>query len=480
MNRKRKKRSLFAAAVFCMAVLFLTDLKAGAEELIHIESNKKYKGMHTSFAEGYSPVIKKNIMYLVVPFRTKAKILNGLQVGVSFEREENSPFYYRNYQKKVNLSRGGVYLYRCRIKLKKNRMNGQYPLYLEVLAETGEETVRQQFTIYIEITDGRAAFQNENYPPEDGLPESVPKEQEGENNEEKEEVSHQPRMMVETNSLQKTPVLAGESFFWTLTAKNCSTDQETENLKVTLISENRDLIFEKTAWYFERIAAGGTMDLSQNIAVEKKAAAEAVPVQFQFDYEDKKGNAYSSAETVVFSIKQTQRAELVNFSMPESFFESDIKPVAFQVQNTGLSVIYNAKVRIEAKGLFSKEAFLGNMEAGDSKDGELEIFAGTLNMDAQGEITDENAEKYGSVSGRVIFTYENEQGETTEQEQAFLTAIQKPEIVELKIEKEEQKTNQWWITVLAMAFLLLMLVIAGLLLRLNYYRRMRRETYEKT
>ena len=80
----------------------------------------------------------------------------------------------------------------------------------------------------------------------------------------------------------------------------------------------------------------------------------------------------------------------------------------------------------------------------------------------------------------MIFTYENEQGETTEQEQAFLTAIQKPEIVELKIEKEEQKTNQWWITVLAMAFLLLMLVIAGLLLRLNYYRRMRRETYEKT
>ena len=114
-------------------------------------------------------------------------------------------------------------------------MNGQYPLYLEVLAETGEETVRQQFTIYIEITDGRAAFQNENYPPEDELPESVPKEQEGENNEEKEEISHQPRMMVEKNSLQKTPVMAGESINMTLTAKNSSPAQDPENMKQKLI-----------------------------------------------------------------------------------------------------------------------------------------------------------------------------------------------------------------------------------------------------
>ena len=102
-------------------------------------------------------------------------------------------------------------------------------------------------------------------------------------------------------------------------------------------------------------------------------------------------------------------------------------------------------------------------------------------MDAQGEITDENALKYGSVSGRVVFSYENEQGEVTEQEQEFTTAIKKPQIVELKIEEtEKQETNQWWITITVLVFLTLLLVIFWLYLRMKHYQRMGREIYEKT
>ena len=157
--------------------------------------------------------------------------------------------------------------------------------------------------------------------------------------------------------------------------------------------------------------------------------------------------------------------------MPESFYESDSDSVAFQVQNTGLAVIYNARVRLEGKGLFASEVFLGNIEAGQSLDGEMQIYAGTLNMNEQGEITDVDAEKYGDVLGRVVFSYESEQGEVIEQEQTFSTAIKKPEIVELKIEEEEdQETNQWWITVIVMTFLVLLFIICWLYLRMRHYR----------
>lgn len=71
----------------------------------------------------------------------------------------------------------------------------------------------------------------------------------------------------------------------------------------------------------------------------------------------------------------------------------------------------------------------------------------------------------------VIFSYENEQGEVAEQKQELKTSIKKPQIVELKVEKEVPKTNQWWITILAGAFLVLILIIVWLYLRMKHYQR---------
>lgn len=470
--RQKRKWLLFVLAVFCIAFFLFVSVPVRAEGVVRIDANKKYKGMNASFAKGYVPSIKKNTMQLVVPFRADAAVeQEGLLIGVTFEQAENSPFLYKNYQKQVNPSKNGVYIYKCKIKLRQDRINGQYPLHLFVLAKTAEETVREEFTIYVEISDGRAAVLDGGEMPEEGaLADGWSKESSLTQNT-KEEIVRQPKIMIVGNDLQGKDIPAGDSVFWTLTAKNCSSSQAMENMKVTMLSENKDISFEKNAWYFERIEAGKEITLSQNVSAGKKAQAESVPIQLQFEYEDKKGTAYTASETVYLSVSQTQQAELVNFSIPESFYESDIDSVAFQVQNTGLAVIYNARVRLEGKGLFANEVFLGNIEAGISSDGEMQIFAGTLNMDEQGKITDENAEKYGDVSGRVIFSYENEQGEVIEQEQAFSTAIKKPQAVELKIEKEEeQETNQWWITILAMTFLGLLLIICWLYLRMKHYR----------
>ena len=469
--RRKKKWMLFFSAIFCIVFFLSASVPVWAEGVVRIDANKKYKGMNASFAKGYVPSIKKNTMQLVVPFRTDDSMGGeSLLIGVTFEQVENSPFYFKNYQKQVSPSKNGVYLYKCKIKLRSDRVNGQYPLHLFVLAKTEEGTVREEFTIYVEISDGKAAFSSDGELPEEGLSGSQPKEQ-SLPSDPKEEIIRQPKIIIAENDLKGKDVPAGSSIFWTLTAKNCSSSQPMENMKVTMLSENKDISLEKNAWYFERIEAGKEIVLSQNVTVGKKALAESVPIQLQFDYEDRKGTAYTESETVYLSVSQTQQAELVNFMMPESFYESDTNSVAFQVQNTGLAVIYNARVRLEGKGLFASEVFLGNIEAGTSLDGEMQIFAGTLNMDEQGEIADENAEKYGDVSGRVVFSFENEQGEMIEQEQAFSTAIKKPQIVELKIEEEEeQETNQWWITIIVMTFLVLLFIICWLYLRMKHYR----------
>lgn len=209
----------------------------------------------------------------------------------------------------------------------------------------------------------------------------------------------------------------------------------------------------------------------QTLTIAKKAAAEPVQVQFQIEYEDSKGNAYTATETVSLSICQKQQAELASVSFPEKVYASDTQIMTFQVQNTGLSVIYNAKVRLEGQGLFAQgELFLGNLEGGASVPGEMQVFAGTLDMDAQGNIMENGGEKYGNTVGNVIFSYEDEQGEQIEQKIEFHTCIQEPKTLELKVEQQKPQTNQWWITIVAGVFLVLLLAIICLYLRMKHYQ----------
>lgn len=478
----RWKKQAVVFLFLCLGIAFwFSDLETSqAEGIITIDSNKKYDGMNASFAKGYMPSIKKNTMTLIVPFVTNVPLCDdALLVGVSFEKIENSPFQFKNYQKKVTRSKKGIFLYQCRIKLNKNRINGQYPLYLSVQAQTQEEVIRQDFTIYVDITDGKSATLQDETILDDQRDIGVA-ESDSIQPEKKEEIIHQPRVMLSENNLQGTNVLAGERITWTLSAKNCSNQHTIENMKVTLLSETNMISFEKSTWYFRQVGANAVFDLSQEIFIGKKSPPDLIPIQLQFDYEDKQGNQYSATETIQLSVSQVQQAELVNLSFPEEIYESDLETLNFQVLNTGLAIIYNARVRIEGKGLFAqKEMFLGNLEPGTSADGEIQIFAGTLNMDTEGNV-DEHGEKYGDTSAEVIFSYENEQGEVTEKKLNFHTAIRKPEIVELNVEKKEPETNQWWITIVFFVILFLTLIIIWLYLRMKYYQRMRMEQYERT
>lgn len=475
---RKGKRAVWIGLI--LLLLVLSPMQTMAEGGITIDTAKKYEGMDASFSKGYEPTIEGNTMYLVIPFIAEKEIQNNrITVGVEFEKEENSPFYFQNYKKKVKRTEDGIYLYQCKIKLKEERISGQYPLTLSVQAKDSQGTLNQKFTIYVEITSDKKEVEEnqiEDIPEQQMIPEEPVVPEISNSLEQEPEKSHQPRVMVDSNSLQGGSVEAGSSNTWNITAKNCSSKQSIENIKVTLLCENKDVSFEKNAWYFEKIGTGGKMDLSQNISVGKKAPAEPVSVQLQFEYEDSKGNSYTSAETVNISINQPQQADIINLSFPESVYASDSSSLTFQIQNTGLAVIYNAKVRLEGKGLFpDKELFIGNVEAGAAIDGEIPVFAGTLDMD---EVSEKEGNKYGETSGTVIFSYENEKGETIEQKKEINTQIKKPQMVELKVEKDKPQTNQWWITIVFGIIVVLILIVIWLYLRMKHFKK-RVEFHEK-
>lgn len=465
---------------------------------ISIDSSHKYQGMDAPFAKGYEPSVRKNEMTLVIPFVSDTKLdKNRITVGIDFESGQSSPFYYKTYRKQVKQSGEGVFLYKCRLKLKKDRMNGQYPLHMWAEGKTGGSLIRQEFTIYVEITDGTPrigtgsasgvvagnggmADNSEDVPGgeemsgDEGLqpvePDIVDSGQSS-----VEEKNSQPRLMICQNSLQGNALEAGTSTVWNVSVQNCSSHSSVENVKITLLSESKDIIFEKNAWYFEKALPKKTMELTQNLTVAKKASAEPVAVQFQIEYEDEKGGGYTSTEEARLLVRQPQQAGIANLSFPEQVYATDTEFLNFQVQNTGLSTIYNVTVRLEAKGLFPQaEVFLGNIEGGSSADGEQKVFVGTLNMDEEGNVSDEGGEKYGDTSGVVILSYENEQGEVTEQKLELHTTIQQAESVELSIEEQKPKSNQWWITIIFFVISALLLVIVWLYLRMKHYQGMGR------
>lgn len=478
-----------AVLMVCLMVMWI-PMTALAETEISIENTKAYQGMNQSFAQGYEPEIKKNRMKLVVPFfSSKAMEENKIVVSVEFDQTKESPIYYKNYRKEVKRSKGNLFLFNCSLQMKKDRKNGQYPLYLRVMGKTkGGEAVSEVFTIYVEITDGTAAVTEETKNPEmegdtqfspgQEMPVPEPPVTELPEGEESggEPVVHQPRVLLDTADLKNQKLEAGTDITSAITAKNCSDTMAMKNVKITISSENTGILFEKSAWYFDKISPGASVLLDSQISLDKKAFG-SIPVQVQFEYDDTKGNSYTSGENFALSVTAPSVVSLSNISFPQTVYEADTNPLTLQVQNAGLTPVYNAKITFAGTGLFAvSELFLGTIGAGEAAEGEIPVYAGTLNME-EGETENQQKEAYGKTSGKLMFSYEDETGEIHQEELEVNTEILKPVNLELHVEEKEPETNQWWITIAVSGGLVLLLGIIWMFKRMQYYKK-RMELHE--
>ena len=81
----------------------------------------------------------------------------------------------------------------------------------------------------------------------------------------------------------------------------------------------------------------------------------------------------------------------------------------------------------------------------------------------------ESGSQYGGTVGTVTLIYENENGESFQQETTFETTVNRP-IVQLQqtdnTEKEKQKAaSQWWVSVLILGGVILAAVIGIILVK---------------
>lgn len=281
---------------------------------------------------------------------------------------------------------------------------------------------------------------------------------------------HTPKVVVSGCSTDVEQIEPGMEVTFTVTLKNTSTDVPVYNMKVTYESASGELIpLEATnSRYIGSLGAGSVTSLSFSMRVPKDLNSFSQKLTITMEYEDEKAMSYSGSESVFVNIFRPFSFHADAPVAPPAVESGTTATITINLFNTGKATIYNVCCKLECRGfLDSGTYYLGNIEPESSLTATLSPIAADRNY---GPLGDKSTEKYGSVSGKIIITYEDEAGTEYTEEKSVTTEITAPpdEIEEPEI-KEIKYSSQWWISIVV-----LLIVIDGLILFAAYYMRKHR------
>lgn len=411
-----------------------------------IDNQNVYKGMEKSYSRGYVPKIGNDNAVLVLPLQAKHKISgNQITAALKFGEGENLPFVHKNYEKEVKLKyykagkqgkKVGRYLVSFNLKLKKDRYNGSYPVIVTVSGqdESGNE-ISQEFTVYVTITDGKKA--GEAGDAQEGEEDTVAK--------------FAPKVMIDSYQFSRKKILCGEKFTAKITLHNTSNSEPVKNMMVSVTpGENVELLGRTGSSYVQELAAGGSCDLSFRFRVNASAPRGQYSIGVTMDYADAKGGTHTAEGAMKVSAEQSVQIQIPPVSMAKTIQLGETVELQTQVMNLGKGKLYNVRATLEAEGLTpSGAAFIGDVEAGTSMSGSMEVTAEGLT----------GTNLYGTTQGKITFYYADEAGNEMTQEQTFETDILSPLSGENEAEPEED-TRQWWVI---MAVIVALLILAAVI-----------------
>lgn len=419
-----------------------------------LDNTNLYSGMKTAYKNGYSPMVSKDQVEIVLPvYFENASATTSIRAVLDLGATENSPFVYKNYSKTVEKSREKVnnskkekevFLIKFKLGLKDNRINGVYPVVIKVSYSEGEAEVLQEFPVYVNITDGNESSGSNVTA---GEAETRP--------------TSEPKLIVIKNKLSADKILSGSDFTAMVTLKNTNKAKYIQNITITVSCETTGISLESDSnvFYFDKLEADDTMELPLKFVVDESVSEGKYKVKLLFSYDNPEASSFTSEGEFNFQVYQNMRVGFEVGEMVSEINAGDSVSVPVQVMNLGRSTVYNVRCNVEGTGLSaSKSLFVGNLEAGTAGSGELVLFAGMVNPDAK-----EEAYRYGDAYGKVIMTYEDAEGNSYTEEKEYYTNI-----LPMKIESNKDETIQAEISIRSQlivgATTIIILVIIGVLM----------------
>lgn len=203
--------------------------------------------------------------------------------------------------------------------------------------------------------------------------------------------------------------------------------------------------------------------ISIPITIQNNAKPGPQKITVFIDYTDESGNLFSSTEEIPCQIKQPLRIACDSPLLPERSYAGDTISVPINIMNLGQSSLYNVKCTIEGQGLYPQSSlFLGTIEQGTSKSGEIFVFIGSK---------EDAKQEYGATQGSLKVLYEDEYGESFEQSVSLPTlVIEAPRTISTVTPDESDQQNstakQWWIAIVT-----LLIIISGTIIYFIFKRR---------
>ncbi len=222
-----------------------------------------------------------------------------------------------------------------------------------------------------------------------------------------------PRLIIDRYTVEPQPVKAGETFVFDFSILNTSSASGINNVKVTLSSDDGTFMaVNSNTFYIDKISPKSSASKAIQFSSKSDAAPKQYMISINYEYEDEKGNPYSSKDMVGISLQQSPRLVLGELSFPPEAYIGNPVPVNLSFFNMGKSTLYNLMVKLE--GNFRVEGtsyFVGNFEPGKT-----DSFDGMFYPEA-----------VGPINGSVVFTYEDAAGNPQEvRKEIVMNAMEMP------------------------------------------------------
>ncbi|WP_379132072.1 COG1361 S-layer family protein [Paenibacillus sp. sgz500958] len=218
-----------------------------------------------------------------------------------------------------------------------------------------------------------------------------------------------PRIIVNRYALEPAEALAGEDTSLSLSFLNTSSLMNIGNIKLTITSDDGTFTVNgSNTFYIESIPARGAMEEALTLRAKADAEPKMYTLSLNFEYEDDKGNPYTTKETVSIPVLQAARLTAGEVSVLGEAFPMQPVPLSLQFYNMGKSILYNLMVSVE--GDF--QSTNSNYYVGNFASGRSDSFEPSITPNAAGEL-----------SGEIVFTFEDAAGKPSEIRKPFTVMV---------------------------------------------------------
>ena len=440
-------------------------------EKLRLDNENRYEGMEKAYQDGYEPEVSGESVSVILPLMWNGKNeVDTITASLDQGDQNTAPFIFQNYQKtfkkteeKINDTdqTREVFLIKFVLKLKSDRKNGAYPVQIKTTVQLEEQEIEQNFTVYVQIKDEKVAEITPTATPEptpsdtSGISEetdsTVPAAEiagggdvaaavvaGGENKEEK--ATSEPKVIVADCKEIPEHIYAGDSVTLKVILKNTNKKKYVQNMTVTAGCEGDGISLGNAVntQYYEKLGAGKTLEVPVEIQTDKKTEAGKYKLTLELSYDNPDAVTLTATGQIEITIEQKSELTMEIGQIPEEVNAGDRLQIPVQLMNVGRGMVYNARCTVDVPGLQTdKSLFLGNIEGGTAVSGELDAFAGVVN--AEEETTEK---RYGRTDGRILLTYEDEDGNSYEETSDIALTIQPLKIEEKNTDKNGKESNK--------------------------------------